>query len=132
MDPSFVTTPDGPQQSNKRKRATPGSSSRSVASLTPEQLARKRQNDREAQRAIRERTKSQIARLEERVRELESQQPYHDLQAALQQKEAAERANEDIRRRLTSVIALIQPIVGGQSLNGAIVACRTARTRPLT
>ncbi|KAF1814876.1 hypothetical protein P152DRAFT_455913 [Eremomyces bilateralis CBS 781.70] len=130
QDPDFVTTPGSPQHhSNKRKRSAVGASasSRSVASLTPEQLARKRQNDREAQRAIRERTKTQITRLEDRVRELQSEQPYHDLQAAIQQKEAAERANEDIRRRLTSVIALIQPIVGGQSLNDLATAAQQER-----
>ncbi|KAK3316659.1 hypothetical protein B0H66DRAFT_604937 [Apodospora peruviana] len=37
--------------------------SRSVASLSPQQLERKRANDREAQRAIRARTKSEIAGL---------------------------------------------------------------------
>ncbi|TQS34307.1 hypothetical protein Golomagni_05315 [Golovinomyces magnicellulatus] len=43
---------------------------RTVASLTPEQLARKRANDREAQRSIRLRTKTRIADLEKRIREL--------------------------------------------------------------
>ena len=42
---------------HKRQKLT-SSSSRGVANLTPEQLAKKRANDREAQRAIRERTKS--------------------------------------------------------------------------
>lgn len=93
-------------------------SSRGVANLTPEQLAKKRANDREAQRAIRKRTKAQIEALERRVQELTSQQPYQDLQAALQQKQAVLAENDEIRRRLSSVMAIIQPILNAQSLPG--------------
>ena len=45
---------------------------RSVSTLTPSQLARKRANDREAQRAIRARTKEHIDRLEKEVDELKN------------------------------------------------------------
>ncbi|OIW28948.1 hypothetical protein CONLIGDRAFT_401455 [Coniochaeta ligniaria NRRL 30616] len=45
---------------------------RSVSTLTPSQLARKRANDREAQRAIRARTKEHIERLEREIEELKS------------------------------------------------------------
>ena len=106
--------------SNKKRRTAPNS--RGVANLTPEQLARKRANDREAQRAIRERTKNQIDRLNQRIRDLENQQPYHDLQVVLREKEAVQAENADIRKRLHGVMTLIQPIlrdagpVGG--LNG--------------
>ncbi len=41
-----------------------------MASLTPQQLARKRANDREAQRAIRARTKEHIGRLERELADL--------------------------------------------------------------
>ncbi|KAH7231395.1 uncharacterized protein BKA55DRAFT_199377 [Fusarium redolens] len=47
---------------------------RSVSTLTPAQLARKRANDREAQRAIRARTKEHIERLERELAELKSKQ----------------------------------------------------------
>lgn len=47
---------------------------RSVSTLTPSQLARKRANDREAQRAIRARTKEHIDSLEREIEELRSQQ----------------------------------------------------------
>ena len=47
---------------------------RSVSTLTPSQLARKRANDREAQRAIRARTKEHIERLELELEELKSKQ----------------------------------------------------------
>lgn len=106
-------------QPAKKRRTAPNS--RGVANLTPEQLARKRANDREAQRAIRERTKNQIDKLNERIRELESQQPYHDLQAVLRDKEAVLAENADIRKRLESVLSIIQPILrtsGG--LNGTL------------
>lgn len=111
------------QAAGSKRRRTGGpltaASSRGVANLTPEQLARKRANDREAQRAIRERTKNQIDRLNQRIRELESQQPYHDLQIVLREKEAVQAENADIRKRLESVVSIIQPVLrtaGG--LNG--------------
>ncbi|KAI1812564.1 hypothetical protein GGS20DRAFT_591594 [Poronia punctata] len=46
---------------------------RSVSTLTPAQLARKRANDREAQRAIRARTKEHIENLEREIDELRTQ-----------------------------------------------------------
>jgi sirohydrochlorin ferrochelatase len=103
--------------SNKRKRgagaaaaavAAPSTSSRGVANLTPEQLERKRANDREAQRAIRERTKQQIERLNERIKDLESSQPYRDLQAVIAQKDAVQQENDDIKRQLASFMATFQ------------------------
>ncbi|KAL8418983.1 hypothetical protein RB594_002262 [Gaeumannomyces avenae] len=57
-----------PSKPTKRK------GTRSVSTLTPSQLARKRANDREAQRAIRARTKEHIERLEREVEELKSKQ----------------------------------------------------------
>ncbi|PVI02933.1 hypothetical protein DM02DRAFT_275035 [Periconia macrospinosa] len=102
-----------PQQpaAKKRRTAGAGTSSRGVANLTPEQLARKRANDREAQRAIRERTKNQIDHLNQRIRELESQQPYHDLQVEIREKNAVIAENADIRKRLEGILSIIQPIL---------------------
>ena len=101
-----------------KKRRTSTAGSRGVANLTPDQLAKKRANDREAQRAIRERTKGQIETLEQRIRELTSQQPYQDLQHVIRQKEIVEAENEDIKRRLASVLTIIQPLLGEQALSG--------------
>lgn len=102
----------------KRKKVS--NSSRGVANLTPDQLARKRANDREAQRAIRERTRNQIDTLNARIKDLESAQPYHDLQSALRQRDAALAENEGIRRKLATVIGILQPLAGSTSgLNGA-------------
>lgn len=67
--------------------------------------------DREAQRAIRERTKLTIENLERRIRELTSQQPYQELQAALRAKEAVEAENADIKRRLASIVAMLHPLI---------------------
>ena len=100
-----------PAPSGERKRKA-GISSRGVANLTPEQLAKKRANDREAQRAIRERTKNQIETLEKTIKELESQQPYQELQHVLYQKKLVEEENAEIKRRLATVLELIQPILG--------------------
>ncbi|KAJ9141979.1 BZIP transcription factor [Pleurostoma richardsiae] len=107
-----------PSADGKRRRTGPGS--RGVANLTPEQLAKKRANDREAQRAIRERTKLQIETLEKRIRELTSQQPYQELQVALRAKEAVEAENAEIKRRLESVMAVIQPILSSRQAEQAV------------
>ena len=93
----------------KRKASTTGS--RGIANLTPEQLAKKRANDREAQRAIRERTKQQIEGLENRIRELQCQQPYQELQHVIRQKEAVEAENAEIKTRLTTVLNILQPLL---------------------
>jgi hypothetical protein len=107
----------GSSAEKKRKLNASGTSSRGVANLTPEQLAKKRANDREAQRAIRERTKNQIQTLEQRIKELTSQQPYQELQHVLRQKELIELENADIKRRLAAVLELIQPILNGNGID---------------
>lgn len=99
------------------KRKTNSASPRGVANLTPEQLARKRANDRQAQRAIRERTKSQIDALERRVRELSSQQPYQDIQKLVSEKEKIATENQDIKRRLSAMMNILQPLVGRDGKN---------------
>ncbi|KKK18949.1 hypothetical protein P175DRAFT_0499680 [Aspergillus ochraceoroseus IBT 24754] len=97
-----------------RKRKPNSTSARGVANLTPEQLAKKRANDRQAQRAIRERTKTHIESLEERVRELSSQKPFLDLQAALKQNEAIQAENRELRQGLKAIMDIIQPLMGKQ------------------
>jgi len=111
FDPSDLQDDGTP--SNNRKRKAAGASGRGVASLTPDQLAKKRANDREAQRAIRERTKNTIEALERRIHDLTSQQPYQELQSIIRQRDAIQAENEEIRRRLTSVMSIIQPLMGG-------------------
>jgi hypothetical protein len=86
-----------------------------VANLTPEQLAKKRANDREAQRAIRERTRNTIEALEGRIRELESQQPYRELQRVVLERDQARAECEELRRRLGAVAG----IVGGSTAGGS-------------
>src|SRR6266516_4732853 len=115
-----------PEPSPKKRKTA--DSARGVASLTPEQLAKKRANDREAQRAIRERTKAQIETLERRIQELISQQPYQELQAVLQQKDAIQAENDEIRRRLASVLSIIQPIIGAQGLTGTSILAALGRS----
>lgn len=124
-----ANSPGGPSSSdanaNKKRRTTTssgGTSSRGVANLTPDQLAKKRANDREAQRAIRERTKNQIENLERKIRELTSQQPYQELQHVLRQKETVEAENVEIKKRLSTVLGLIQPILGPHGIEVPIYA----------
>lgn len=124
--PMSHTTPDAtaqpgayPAVTNGRKRKADGTSSRGVANLTPEQLAKKRANDREAQRAIRERTRNQIETLERRIKELESQQPFQELQNALRQREQVQAENDDLKRRMQTIFSLLQPVAASQGLNGS-------------
>lgn len=67
--------------------------------------------DREAQRAIRERQRLRTEHYEREIRELKSQQPYLELQAALRQKEAVEAELADVKRCLAAIMAMIQPIL---------------------
>ncbi|KAJ9608971.1 hypothetical protein H2200_006742 [Cladophialophora chaetospira] len=116
-------SPSSTSQRGRKRKAT-GAGSRGVATLTPDQLAKKRANDREAQRAIRERTKHTIENLERRIQELTAQQPYQELQEVIRQKDAIQAENEEIRRRLASVMALIQPIIGAQGLTDLATAAQ--------
>ncbi|KAJ5135446.1 uncharacterized protein N7515_004724 [Penicillium bovifimosum] len=94
-------------------------SSRGVANLTPDQLAKKRANDRQAQRAIRERTKGHIEALEQQVRDLSSQKPYLDLQAVLRQNEAIRSENAELRQGLKAAMDIIQPLMAKSELPDA-------------
>lgn len=73
---------------------------RSVSTLTPAQLARKRANDREAQRAIRARTKEHIERLE---RELEQYKKLYSTDDRIQELakriDALESENKTLREQ---------------------------------
>ena len=104
---------DGDGSSKKRR-----TSSRGVANLTPEQLAKKRANDREAQRAIRERTKTQIESLEKTIRDLSNQQPHQELQTVLKQKHLIEAENANIKKKLNAALSLLQPLIGCQGVIG--------------
>ncbi|CAI7642405.1 unnamed protein product [Penicillium pancosmium] len=101
-----------------RKRKLNSTSSRGVANLTPDQLAKKRANDRQAQRAIRERTKTHIEALEQQVRELASQKPVLDLQAAVQHNERIRLENQELRRSLKTVMDIIQPLLSRPEASG--------------
>jgi chromosome segregation ATPase len=76
--PNSKESPDGgiesgdaaPSKQPGAKRRASRAGTRSVATLTPEQLARKHANDREAQRNIRQRTRDHIESLEQRIRDL--------------------------------------------------------------
>ncbi|CAM1501171.1 Fc.00g103330.m01.CDS01 [Cosmosporella sp. VM-42] len=78
-------------------KATKRKGTRSVSTLTPSQLARKRANDREAQRAIRARTKEHIERLE---RELEDLKSKHSRDQTVQELLRRNKALEDELNRL--------------------------------
>lgn len=106
--PGVITLKDG-----RKRKATSAPGSRGVANLTAEQLAKKRANDREAQRAIRERTKSTIEGLERRIKELESQQPFQELQRVMRERDQAVQEVLDLRDRLSQVAQ----VVGGAPAN---------------
>ncbi|KAH8698506.1 putative bZIP transcription factor [Talaromyces proteolyticus] len=121
----------------RKRKAASNSTLRGVANLTPEQLARKRANDRQAQRAIRERTKAQIEALEQRVRDLSSQQPYQDLQKLVAEKDTILAENEDIRRRLSTVMGILHPLLdragsGNKSANVSPAQVEATHPSPFT
>ena len=101
-----------------RKRKLNSMSSRGVANLTADQLAKKRANDRQAQRAIRERTKGHIEGLEQQVRDLSSQKPYLDLQAALRENELIRSENAELRQGLKAAMDILQPLMAKPELRG--------------
>ena len=107
-----------PTGNGRKRRAEGAASSRGVANLTPDQLAKKRANDREAQRAIRERTRNTIESLEKRIKELESQQPFQELQNVIRSRDAVMAENEDLKRRMHNILALAQSQGAAQGLNG--------------
>ncbi|KAL8990193.1 MAG: hypothetical protein Q9177_001096 [Variospora cf. flavescens] len=107
-------------------------STRGVANLTPEQLAKKRANDREAQRAIRERTKTQIESLEKKIEELSNQQPHRELQAVLEQKQLIEKENVQIKKKLSAVLSLLQPLLANGAPGQSAVLFSTMQMRPLS
>ncbi|KAH7356771.1 hypothetical protein BKA65DRAFT_592326 [Rhexocercosporidium sp. MPI-PUGE-AT-0058] len=82
------------------KRRASRAGTRSVASLTPEQLARKRANDREAQRSIRQRTKTHIEELEQRIRDLSQNQDAKGF-------EQIERRNAELEEELRQLRELL-------------------------
>lgn len=118
--PTVSSASNAKPSSRKRKASTTGS--RGIANLTPEQLAKKRANDREAQRAIRERTKLQIESLERKIRELQCQQPYQELQHVIRQKEAVEAENAEIKIRLTTILSIVQPLLADRRLAGTVTS----------
>lgn len=74
---------------------------RSVSTLTPSQLARKRANDREAQRAIRARTKEHIERLERELEDLKSKQSRDEtVQDLLKRNKALEKELRSLRETM--------------------------------
>ena len=103
---------------------------RSVSTLTPSQLARKRANDREAQRAIRARTKEHIESLERQVEELRSQQ---GRDRVVQELLRRNKALEDELRRLRESVGL--PSHGGSAgsiyTNSSAYSSASLRTPPL-
>ncbi|KAJ5752667.1 hypothetical protein N7520_009584 [Penicillium odoratum] len=115
-----------------RKRKLNSASARGVANLTPDQLAKKRANDRQAQRAIRERTKITIEALEQQVRDLSSQKPFLDLQAALQHNERIKKENRELRQGLQAAMDIIQPLLARPEVPDLPACLAQARPTPLS
>lgn len=112
-----------PTKSSKRK------GTRSVSSLTPAQLARKRANDREAQRAIRARTKDHIDRLEREIDELRGA---HSLDKTVQDLLRRNRTLEDEVKRLREKLGVTSSPFSpyDDNLSNASGAMPSPRTSP--
>ncbi|KAI5859764.1 hypothetical protein GGS23DRAFT_614800 [Durotheca rogersii] len=101
-------------------KTTKRKGTRSVSTLTPAQLARKRANDREAQRAIRARTKEHIESLEREIEKLRGQQNRdHTIQTLIQRNKALEdelrRTREGMGFRNADTSDAYQPLYHGSS-----------------
>lgn len=105
------------QPSNKQHQT----GTRSVSTLTPSQLARKRANDREAQRAIRARTKEHIENLE---RELEELRSYQSRDKAVQDLLRKNKALEDELYRLRDSMGMPNTAAS----NGMYQSCTSTTT----
>ncbi|KAI1284039.1 hypothetical protein F5Y07DRAFT_407540 [Xylaria sp. FL0933] len=92
-----------PKHTTDKTKGGKRKGTRSVSTLTPSQLARKRANDREAQRAIRARTKEHIENLEREIDELRSQQSRDQ---TVQDLLGRNRALEDEVRRLRESLGI--------------------------
>ncbi|KAK4194997.1 hypothetical protein QBC40DRAFT_259425 [Triangularia verruculosa] len=97
-------TSSEPPKPSKRK------GTRSVSTLTPAQLARKRANDREAQRAIRARTKEHIERLEKELEEYRTRQSRDEVINQLKMRlNSLERENNCLREELKRCNHMFSP-----------------------
>lgn len=84
---------------------------RSVSTLSADQLARKRANDREAQRAIRQRTREHVERLEGRIKELSGDGGDNsDAESALAE---AQRRNSELEEELRILRAALAGSISG-------------------
>jgi cell fate (sporulation/competence/biofilm development) regulator YmcA (YheA/YmcA/DUF963 family) len=60
--------------------------------------------------------------LNDKIRDLEQSDPYQQLQGTIRQKDAIQAENEELKRKMAQVIALLQPhALSGQGLNGKII-----------
>ncbi|KAI5458898.1 hypothetical protein BGZ63DRAFT_267952 [Mariannaea sp. PMI_226] len=108
---------------------------RSVSTLTPSQLARKRANDREAQRAIRARTKEHIERLERELEELKNKHSRDQtVQELLRRNKALEeelaRLKENMGLSITPSSYSATPAVYDDNLSTASGPIPSPRTSP--
>lgn len=113
--------PPSKQPGAKRRASRAGT--RSVATLTPEQLARKRANDREAQRNIRQRTRDHIESLEQRIRDLSGdRQDDRNLEEIRRRNEVLE---EELKR-LKDILLALEDDIGSAPLTTSSM-CRWRR-----
>jgi chromosome segregation ATPase len=112
-DDGSIENEEAPPSKPGAKRRASRAGTRSVATLTPEQLARKRANDREAQRSIRQRTRDHIESLEQRIRDLSG--GWQDERNIDEIKRRNEELEEELKR-LKNIIDTIEDDMGSSSL----------------
>jgi hypothetical protein len=80
----------------------------------------------QAQRAIRERTRAQIDRLNDRIAELEGSDHYQERLAAMRHKDLIQSEMEEMKRKLTQVMSILQPLLGNNAhrLDGWFFSCK--------
>ena len=112
---------DAPSTKSGAKRRASRAGTRSVATLTPEQLARKRANDREAQRNIRQRTRDHVESLEQRIRELTG--GGHEDRNVIEIKRRNKELEEELRR-LKDILGTLEDDLEASPLTASSMCTR--------
>jgi len=120
-DDGVIENGDAPSSKPGAKRRASRAGTRSVATLTPEQLARKRANDREAQRSIRQRTRDHIESLEQRIRDLSrDRQDERNI-------DEIQRRNEELEeelKRLKDILHALEEDMGSSPLTTSLMCMK--------
>ena len=121
-DDGVIENGDASSSKPGAKRRASRAGTRSVATLTPEQLARKRANDREAQRSIRQRIRDHIESLERRIQDLSGDR--QDKRNIDEMQRRNEELEEELKR-LKEILHALEDEMGSSPLTTSLMRTKT-------